>query len=126
MSKSNPDTAIFMNDSFDDIKRKIKKAYCPEGIAKDNPILEYCKYLVFEKFPELKIERPEKWGGNLVYTSYEQLVSDFEAKKLHPMDLKTAVAGYINEMLVPVREHFEKNAEAKKLKELVESYKVTK
>jgi tyrosyl-tRNA synthetase len=41
MSKSKPDTAIFMTDSEEDIKRKIKKAYCPEGIITENPILEY-------------------------------------------------------------------------------------
>ena len=48
MSKSKPDTCIFMTDSDDDIKRKFKKAYCPEKQVKDNPILEYCKYIVFE------------------------------------------------------------------------------
>ena len=58
MSKSNPDSAIFMDDTEEEIRRKIKKAYCPEGIVKENPILEYCKYIIFEKFKELKIERP--------------------------------------------------------------------
>ena len=33
-----------------DIEKKFKKAYCPEGQAEDNPILEYCKYIVFELF----------------------------------------------------------------------------
>jgi tyrosyl-tRNA synthetase len=126
MSKSNPDSAIFMTDSEDEINRKIKKAYCPEKIVIDNPILEYCKYLIFEKFPSLKIERPEKWGGNLEFKSYADLEADFAEGKLHPSDLKTAVAKYVNEMIKPVREHFEKSPEAKKLKELVDSYKVTK
>ena len=29
MSKSDPNSAIFMEDSADDVKRKIKNAYCP-------------------------------------------------------------------------------------------------
>jgi tyrosyl-tRNA synthetase len=29
MSKSSPDSAIFMEDSVKDVERKIKKAYCP-------------------------------------------------------------------------------------------------
>ncbi|PIV70708.1 tyrosine--tRNA ligase, partial [Candidatus Roizmanbacteria bacterium CG17_big_fil_post_rev_8_21_14_2_50_39_7] len=45
MSKSNPDSAIFMTDTTEDIKRKINKAYCLEGDIKENPILEYCKYI---------------------------------------------------------------------------------
>ena len=49
MSKSKPDTAIFMTDSDNDIKRKINKAYCPEGIIEENPILEYCKYFIFRR-----------------------------------------------------------------------------
>jgi tyrosyl-tRNA synthetase len=126
MSKSNPDSAIFMDDSKEEIDRKIKKAYCPEGIIEENPILEYCKYIVFEKFKELKIERPEKWGGNLEFKSYKELEEAFADKKLHPMDLKTAVAVKINELIEPVRKHFETNKKAKELLEQVKSFQVTK
>ena len=38
MSKSNPDSAIFMDDSEAEIQRKINKAYCPEGIVQENPV----------------------------------------------------------------------------------------
>src|SRR3989344_4346728 len=44
MSKSKPESAIFMNDSREEIFSKFNKAYCPEGIEQDNPILEYAKY----------------------------------------------------------------------------------
>jgi tyrosyl-tRNA synthetase len=126
MSKSNPDTAIFMTDDEIEIKRKIKKAYCPEKQIEDNPILEYCKYLVFEKFDKIKIERPIKFGGNAEYSSYQELEKDFEKGNLHPMDLKNSVSFSINEMLKPVREYFEKNNSAKALKEKVEGFKITK
>src|SRR3990167_7239061 len=55
MSKSKPDTAIFMTDTTEDIKRKINKAYCLEGDVKENPILEYFKYIVFESLERLGI-----------------------------------------------------------------------
>ncbi len=32
MSKSDPESAIFMEDTEADIKNKIKKAFCPVGI----------------------------------------------------------------------------------------------
>ncbi len=81
MSKSNPDSAIFMNDGEEDVNRKIKKAYCPEGIVEENPVLEYNKYIIFEKFKTIKIERPEKFGGNLEFESYEELGKTFSKKK---------------------------------------------
>ncbi len=126
MSKSKPDSAIFMMDTEEDVKRKMKKAYCPEKQAIDNPVLEYCKYIIFEKFSSIKIERPAKYGGNLEFKSYAELEKAFVSGELHPMDLKTATAEYINQLLIPVREYFVKNVEAQKLQKQVESYQVTR
>ncbi|MBD3164931.1 tyrosine--tRNA ligase [Candidatus Woesearchaeota archaeon] len=126
MSKSKPDTAIFMTDSEQTIKRKIKKAYCPGGIKQDNPILEYCKYILFERFDKLLIERPEKWGGNLEFSSYNELEDKFSKKELHPMDLKNSVHKYLNELLEPIRKKLEKSRTADKLAEEIKNFKVTR
>lgn len=131
MSKSKPDTAVFMTDTLEDITRKINKAYCLEGDIKENPILEYCNYIIFESFDRLKINsfdvvRPEKWGGNLSFKTYAELSDAFEKKLLHPMDLKASVVKYLDQLLQPVRKHFEENEEAKKLLETVKSYSVTR
>ncbi len=126
MSKSNPDSAIFMDDPKSEIKRKINKAYCPEGIIKENPVLEYCKYIIFEKFKDLKIQRPAKFGGDLTIGSYKELENIFSKKELHPLDLKNAVARDINELIAPVRKHFEKNKKAKKLYSVVKNLKITR
>lgn len=45
MSKSNPDSAIFMTDTPEQVANKIKKAFCPEKQTSENPILEYYKYI---------------------------------------------------------------------------------
>src|SRR3989338_6620415 len=108
MSKSIPDSAIFMTESKQEVERKIMKAYCPERQLEENPIIEYAKFLVFEKFKKIKIERPEKFGGSLELNSFSELADAFQSGSLHPMDLKKSVSFYINEMLVPVRKHFEK------------------
>src|SRR3989338_3830561 len=126
MSKSNPDYAIFMTDNEEEVKRKIKKAYCPEGITEENPILEYNKYIIFEKFKAVKIERPEKFGGNLEFDSYEDLEKTFADKKLHPMDLKQSTAEYLNKLIDPIREKLEKNSTARKLSEEIKTFKVTR
>lgn len=122
MSKSNPNSAIFMTDTTEEVNKKFKKAYCPEGVVEDNPVLEYCKYIIFEKVSKFKIERPKKFGGDISFDSYDDLERAFVKKEVHPMDLKLASAKYINSFLEPVREHFRKNKNAKKLLEKVNSF----
>ena len=115
MSKSSPDSAIFMLDSPDDVKQKINKAYCPSKQVIENPVLEYCKYIIFELIDNFHIERLEKYGGDIDYLSYEDLEKDFAAGKLNPPDLKPAVIKYLNQLLEPIRTHFEKDKKAKEL-----------
>src|SRR3989344_3378329 len=126
MSKSKPETAIFMNDSQEGINAKLRKAYCPEGIVEENPILEYCKYILFEKFPVLKIERPAKFGGNLEFKSYTELETAFADKKLHPMDLKQSVAKHLNQLLEPVQKKLTTNKVAQKLAQEIKGFEVTR
>lgn len=94
---------ISVDDTPEDMKKKIKGAFCVEGEVTDNPVLALFKYHIMPRLPEIIITRPEKYGGNLHYESYEALESDFAAKNLHPMDLKAAAAQYMNEILDPVR-----------------------
>ena len=126
MSKSKPDTAIFMNDSEEDIKRKIQKAYCPAKVIQENPMLEYSKYLIFEKFNAMEIKREEKFGGAIVIENYRELEKLYHEGKIHPADLKNAVAYYINDMIKPVREKFDKDANLKKLLENVRQFEITR
>lgn len=126
MSKSDPDSAIFMTDSKEDIARKIKSAWCPEKQVAENPVLEYCKFIFFEKFKTLKVERPEKYGGNLEIASLDELEKLYSEGKLSPVDLKAAVAEHLDKLIAPVREHFEKDDKARQLKEQVESFQVTR
>ena len=120
MSKSDPDSAIFMLDSPQDIKRKITKAYCPPKEVIENPILEYCKYIIFELIDSFKIERPEKYGGNIEYHSYPAMEKDYSTGNLTPPDLKPAVIKYLNQLLGPIREHFEKDKKARELYRFVQ------
>ena len=126
MSKSKPDSAIFMTDSAPEVESKLSKAYCPEKTIEGNPILEYAKYIVFEKFKSVEIKRHSKFGGDVEFQSYSELEFAFASGKLHPMDLKKAVAGKLNELLAPVRAHFENDAKAKKLVEQVNGFEVTR
>jgi tyrosyl-tRNA synthetase len=126
MSKSIPDSAIFMEDSADEVNRKIKKAFCPEGVVEKNPIMEYCQYIIFPSHGKFTIHRTEKNGGNSIYMTYQELEKDYLAGKIHPADLKPSVATAINALLEPVRQHFQNDPFAKRLLELVRSFQVTR
>ncbi len=108
MSKSKPDSGIYLDDSPEEIKRKINQAYAPEGVVEFNPILDWLKYLIFyETDVTFTVKRDEKWGGDLTYSSYEQLEKDYAGKELHPQDLKNAVAEWLIAKLEPARKYFE-------------------
>jgi len=126
MSKSDPMSAIFMEDTEEDVKAKISGAFCPEKIVAGNPCLEYVKYIVFGALGEFVVERPEKYGGNKKYATFEQLTEDYSAGNLHPGDLKPALAKAINKIIQPVRDHFNNDPEARILFEQVKEYRTTK
>lgn len=110
MSKSKPDSAIFVHDSEEELLRKIKKAYCPEKVLEGNPMIEYAEYLILREKP-MKIERPAKFGGDLEIVDAEDLKKIYTEGKLHPMDLKAAVGAELAKMLKPSRDYFDKHKE---------------
>ncbi len=106
MSSSVPESMISIKDSSEDIKNKIKKAYCPEGVLEDNPILSISKLIIFPRIKTFEVKRSEKFGGNLSFKTYEELEKLFLDKKLHPLDLKNSVSQYLDEIIEPIRKKF--------------------
>lgn len=101
---SSKENFIAVDDSPEDIKKKIKKSYCPQGEIEGNPILEIAEHFIFTKDDTLIIERPPKFGGNLEL-SQEELLDSYQKGELHPLDLKNAVTKSVIEIFKPVREY---------------------
>lgn len=108
MSKSVPESSIIIHDEPEAIRNKIRGAYCPPKETKDNPILEISKYIMLPWEGSLEIERPEKYGGPVDFATYEELENEYRNGKIHPLDLKNAVAEGLVKILEPVREEFER------------------
>jgi tyrosyl-tRNA synthetase len=121
MSKSKPETSIFVHDSTDDIIRKMNSAYCPPKVLEGNVPIEYSKYIVFRKMKSFRIERPSKYGGTIEFASFPELERAFSSGDLHPADLKQGVAEALDEIISPIRSHFEKDPTARRLYDLVRS-----
>jgi len=126
MSKSKPETCIFIYDTPEEIKQKISKAFCPEKTVEYNPIMEICKYIIFREKPTFTIERPAKFGGNIEFQNFQELATAYAQGKLHPQDLKNGVATELVKILEPVRRYFENNKEAKECLQTVRNAKVTR
>lgn len=109
MSASVPESHIKIYESADKIKEKIKEAYCPEGDIKDNIITQLCELLIFRLKKKMKVARSAKYGGDITFSSYDKLKKEFLAKKLHPLDLKDAVAEQLIGIFKRARDYFAKH-----------------
>ena len=114
MSKSIPQSSILVHDAPEDIASKIKNAYCPPKVVKNNPILELARLIVYPENDSLTIPRPAKYGGPETFESFETLANVYNEGKIHPLDLKNGVANSLTEILNPVREHFSRHPETLK------------
>jgi tyrosyl-tRNA synthetase len=111
MSKSQPDSSILLNDSSSEVERKIGKAFCPAKETAGNPILEMARLILYPRQGRLMIARDRKFGGDVVYDSFESLEKAYAAGELHPKDLKAGVSEGLNRELGPVRKYFEVHPE---------------
>ena len=134
MSKSDPDSAIWMEDSADEVRSKIKKAFCPPGVADANPVLQYVRHVTLPWFGHVDIPSAAAAGADGAaaaaattrYTDYAALEAAYVAGEVHPGDLKAALTDALNAILQPVRDHFATDAAAAELLKKVKAYKVTR
>jgi tyrosyl-tRNA synthetase len=126
MSKSKPETCVYIYDPPEDIRRKISNAFCPEKQIQYNPILEICKYIIFRELKTFHVERPAKFGGSIEFHTYDELEKTYRDGKLHPMDLKKAVAEELANILAPVRKYFETNRQAKESLNAIRQAQITR
>jgi tyrosyl-tRNA synthetase len=104
MSASKPETHISIHETEKSLKEKIRKAFCPPKEVRNNPIMDIVKLLLFPMFGEVEVKGKK-------YQSFEELRSDYENGLIHPLDLKESVIPYLEKIITPVREYFEKNKE---------------
>ena len=126
MSKSKPWTAVFVHDTPEEIRDKLKRAWCPEKATEMNPILEIARHVIFHESKSFRIERPSKFGGPVEYETYSELEKTYAEGKLHPMDLKSSIAEGLARIMEPIRKHFETDREAAECLDVVRKTKVTR
>jgi tyrosyl-tRNA synthetase len=126
MSKSKPETCIFIYDTPAEIEQKMVKAFCPERTIVYNPVLDVCKNIIFREKKAFTIERPNKFGGIIEFENFNELETVYAKGKLHPQDLKNGVSSELARILEPVRRYFRNNHEAQKCLEAVRNATITR
>lgn len=89
MSASDANSKIDLLDSAEVVKSKLKKAVCAPKEIEGNGVISFIEYVLFpisalangQGKGVFKIERDEKYGGNVTYNSIEEL------KKAYSEDL---------------------------------------
>ena len=143
MSKSDPDSAVFMEDAAEDVERKIMNAYCPsaaetgdsskadEAVIEDagkesmnlsgdtlkNPCLDYIQNIIFSP-PDATFT-----AGDTTFQDFVSVQEAFLGGKLSEEQLKRGLIQELNRLLEPVRTHFTTNERAMDLLAKVQQYK---
>ncbi|MCK4650047.1 tyrosine--tRNA ligase [Candidatus Pacearchaeota archaeon] len=118
MSSSIEASKIGLMDDKKTIQKKVNLADFKEGNP-DNGTMAFFKYIIFtllrDKNEKLLIERPEKFGGNLEFQTYEELEKAVKEKSIHPLDVKNTAAQHITNLLSEIES---KRDELEKLEKL--------
>ncbi|GAX14019.1 tyrosyl-tRNA synthetase [Fistulifera solaris] len=142
MSKSDPDSAIFMEDTTEDVERKILQAYCPAVEEQEstsstsneevdagkasmhltvdnlkNPCLDYIQHIIFSP-PGATFT-----AAGQTFTDFAAVKDAFLAEAITEEALKRGLINELNRLLQPVRDHFTNDANAKHLLEQVQQFK---
>lgn len=145
MSKSDPDSAVFMGNAAEDVERKFMNAYCPSKEEESttevvlvveeqhdagkqsmhlkvdtlkNPCLDYIQIIIFSP-PGATFT-----AGDKTYTGFETVLREaFLACIISEEELKLGLVSELNRLLEPVRTHFTTDENAKELFEKVREFK---
>jgi tyrosyl-tRNA synthetase len=97
---------IAVDEPAESLERKLMGAFCPPEIADGNPVVPIYRHTIFPNVASgsITIERSERYGGTVQYTSYEAFELDYLKGALHPSDVKMNAVRYLNEILEPIRQ----------------------
>ncbi|KAK9448962.1 tRNA synthetases class I-domain-containing protein [Limtongia smithiae] len=126
MSASDPNSKIDLLEEPKAVQKKIAAAFCAPGVADNNGLIAFVEYVIFpissigaavkdqtgvttllSKDPVFTINRPEKYGGPISFTSIAELRRAYTAEELSPQDLKQGITDELNKLLAPIRAEFE-------------------
>jgi len=106
MSASDEKSKIDLLDSEETVFKKLKNADMVAGNT-DNGVMAFLEYVIMTIKQDNKehfvIKRDKKYGEDLKFSNYKDVEKMYKEKKLHPLDVKNAVAREISNLLKTIR-----------------------
>ncbi len=128
MSKSKPNSAVYIHDTEEQIKAKIMGAFCPAAELEVNSIIDIERYIIWpyliRKNRDYEIFNA-KTKVSSSYKNQKELEEAYVNNLIHPVDLKDSVSNYLIEILGPARKYFLEGA-GKKYLEDMQSIQITR
>ena len=111
MSKSDPTSSVPIPSTHEVLSERLSQAFCPAKETEGNPIVELVEFVVFPWQGRLEVDRPAKFGGPLSFETVDAFRAAWTSGKLHPQDLKTAVARAVEPLIEPATRFFQTHPE---------------
>lgn len=110
MSKSDPNGALLLHDTPEQIRKKMRKAYIsPED--PQSPVYELAEHILLPEFGEIVVTPNPKFGQPSTWTDLEAFRAAVMDGTLHPLDAKFGVGDGLAKGLEGLAAHFESNPE---------------
>ena len=110
MSKSDPNGALLLHDTPEQIRKKMRKAYIsPED--PQSPVYELAEHILLPEFGEIVVTPNPKFGQPSTWTDLEAFRAAVMDGTLHPLDAKFGVGDGLAKGLEGLAAHFEANPE---------------
>lgn len=106
MSKSDPSSGIPIPSTTEEVAARIGAAFCPAREVDGNPVVEVVRFIVFPWEGRFVVERAAKHGGPVAFEDERSFVTAWTDGRLHPQDVKGAVATALDRLIAPARSYF--------------------
>ena len=110
MSKSEPNSALILHDTPEQIRKKMRKAYLDPS-DENSPVYELVEHVVLPEFGVVEVRPDPKFGTPSDWTNLADFKQAVMSGELHPLDAKFAVADGLAKGLESVADYFTKHPE---------------
>ena len=110
MSKSEPNAALILHDTPEQIRKKMRKAYLDPS-DENSPVYELVEHVVLPEFGVVEVRPDPKFGTPSDWTNLADFKQAVMSGELHPLDAKFGVADGLAKGLESVAEYFTKHPE---------------
>lgn len=108
MSKSEPNAALILHDTPEQIRKKMRKAYLDPS-DENSPVYELVEHVVLPEFGVVEVRPDPKFGTPSDWTNLADFKQAVMSGELHPLDAKFAVADGLAKGLENVSDYFTKH-----------------